>query len=196
MVLTEKLEKLDALRRQGEILSDRERSTTPDDLEAFKTDVIHVLIVLGQEFVAVVEEVRAVEFRRRVSWGGEVRYHRDQDHAYNALGILLKLLNTVRDAVTETSTAQDARPPIVENVTETARMPSADGAQKLPSKKQDISRFLDSARLTGLQRETASLRWEFGLSIAKIAKRRGVHHSVVQESLNAAKKKMDLNRPK
>jgi len=62
---------------------------------------------------------------------------------------------------------------------------------KLPPKKRDLSRYFDDADLTERQRETISLRLEYGLSVAAIARMKGVHRKTVQESIAAAKVRID-----
>ncbi len=47
------------------------------------------------------------------------------------------------------------------------------GLEKLPSKKQDLSPYLDPANLTDKQRLYVSLRLEYGLPFAEIARRLG-----------------------
>jgi hypothetical protein len=65
------------------------------------------------------------------------------------------------------------------------------GADELPQKREDMSRYFDAARLTDKQREVASLSWEYGLPVAQIARRLGKHRKTVDELLAAAKTKID-----
>ena len=64
----------------------------------------------------------------------------------------------------------------------------------LPDKQRDLSDHFDDAKLTPRQREVASLRWEYGMRIGDIAKYLGLHRSTVDESLKAAKRRMDQSR--
>ena len=61
----------------------------------------------------------------------------------------------------------------------------------LGPKKTDLARYFDAADLTDRQRECASLKWEYGLPDRQIADRLDLHHKTVQESLNAAKKRLE-----
>jgi hypothetical protein len=63
--------------------------------------------------------------------------------------------------------------------------------QKLPAKKTDCSRYFDEANLTGRQREVASLRLEYGLSVNAIAKRLAVSRPAVDKMFLRAKNRMD-----
>jgi DNA-directed RNA polymerase specialized sigma24 family protein len=65
------------------------------------------------------------------------------------------------------------------------------GLEKLPRKKQDLSRYLDSANLTEKQRLYASLCLEYGLPIAEIARRLDRHRSTIQEGLGRARVKLN-----
>jgi len=58
-------------------------------------------------------------------------------------------------------------------------------------KQQDLSKYLDGAQLTERQRECQSLRFEYGLSVADIAKRLGVNRTTVAEHLVAANRKLE-----
>jgi predicted DNA-binding protein (UPF0251 family) len=62
---------------------------------------------------------------------------------------------------------------------------------QLPPKERDYSEMFDAANLTDVQRETASLAWEYGLRPTQIAKRLGKHRKTVEECLAAARKKVD-----
>jgi DNA-binding CsgD family transcriptional regulator len=63
--------------------------------------------------------------------------------------------------------------------------------EKLTDKKNDMARYFDSAKLTDKQREVASLAWEYGLTVAEIARRTGKHRKTVDELRAAAEKKID-----
>ena len=65
---------------------------------------------------------------------------------------------------------------------------------KLPPKKSHISDYLDAAGLTEAQHEAATLRWEYGLSVSKIARRLGKNRTSIQERLDAAKQKIAQSR--
>jgi len=71
-------------------------------------------------------------------------------------------------------------------------LPSGQRDGKLPPKRHSLD--LDRYDLTDRQHEVASLRWEHALSIAKIARRLGIHRSVVAEHLEAAKAKINQAR--
>lgn len=71
------------------------------------------------------------------------------------------------------------------------KAPGPKGLEKLPAKKRNLSRFLDSANLTEKQHLYASLCLERGMSIAEIARRFGRHHSTIQEALALARIKID-----
>lgn len=62
--------------------------------------------------------------------------------------------------------------------------------EKLLAKKADLSHYLDGAGLTEKQREVASLKWEYGFSVLRIAKRQRLHRSTVQERLARAQRKL------
>jgi hypothetical protein len=79
-----------------------------------------------------------------------------------------------------------------------ARPPGADQAianeqhPPLPPQKCDYSGLMDSARLTELQRECYSLRHEYQLPVAEIARRLGRDRKTIQEHIDAADKKVTL----
>lgn len=56
--------------------------------------------------------------------------------------------------------------------------------------KVDLSKYLEVARLTDKQYECASLRWEYGLSVAAIARKLRVARVTVDQHLEYAQKKM------
>jgi DNA-binding CsgD family transcriptional regulator len=66
--------------------------------------------------------------------------------------------------------------------------------ENLPTKVRDLSRWFDDAKLTDRQRECISLRLEYRLPVAKIARRLGVSRPVVDEHLEAASRKIDQRR--
>jgi DNA-binding CsgD family transcriptional regulator len=57
-------------------------------------------------------------------------------------------------------------------------------------RKQDLSRYLDAAKLTDKQYKCASLRWEYGLSVSEIARQLGLHRKTVDQHIESAKTKM------
>jgi len=61
---------------------------------------------------------------------------------------------------------------------------------KLLAKKTDLSRYLDGANLTDIQREVASLKWEHELPVLAIAKRLDRHKSTIEENLKLAERKL------
>jgi hypothetical protein len=65
---------------------------------------------------------------------------------------------------------------------------------RLPVKMSDLSGYFDQAKLTDTQRQVASLRYEYGLPVAEIARRIGRHRSAIQERLDRAKSKMNGTR--
>ena len=71
---------------------------------------------------------------------------------------------------------------------------NANPSHKLPAKNVDMSRYLDAANLTEIQREVASLALEYSLSVAEIARRFGKHRKTIDEHLTAAKKRMEHSR--
>lgn len=68
---------------------------------------------------------------------------------------------------------------------------SPKGCDKLGKKKQDLSQYLDGARLTDRQRDCCSLRLEYGLRWSEIERRLGIDHSTAQEHFRAGKRKID-----
>src|ERR1017187_10562322 len=65
----------------------------------------------------------------------------------------------------------------------------------LGPKKHDLSQYLDPVdALTDRQRECLSLRFEYGLRPAQIARRLGIHHTTVYEHIAAGKKILDNAR--
>jgi DNA-binding CsgD family transcriptional regulator len=65
----------------------------------------------------------------------------------------------------------------------------------LGPKKHDLSQHLDPVdALTDRQRECLSLRFEYGLRPAEIARRLGIHHTTVYEHIAAGKKILDNAR--
>jgi len=59
---------------------------------------------------------------------------------------------------------------------------------KLGPKEMDMSRYLDSPSLTDQQRQCLSLKMEYSLGVAEIARRLSLHHSTVQEHLKAGER--------
>ena len=66
--------------------------------------------------------------------------------------------------------------------------------EKLPAKEANMSMYFDGAKLTDKQREVVSLRFEYGLPVAAIARRLGKDRSAIQERLAAALKKLGHTR--
>ena len=62
---------------------------------------------------------------------------------------------------------------------------------KLPAKINDLSALFDAAKLTNLQREVASLSWEYKLRVTEIARRLGRHRKTIDEYRAAASKKIN-----
>ena len=63
----------------------------------------------------------------------------------------------------------------------------------LHPKKRDLSKYLDSAKLTDRQRECISLHLEYGLKKSAIAQRLGINRKTLDEHLSAAAKKIEIN---
>lgn len=82
------------------------------------------------------------------------------------------------------------------NATEAALAggPESNRSTRLPRKKRDLSRLLDSVSLTEPQRDCYSLRLEYELTISEIARRRGVDRKVVRKHIAAAKRRIDGER--
>ena len=57
-------------------------------------------------------------------------------------------------------------------------------------KGQDLSRYLDAAKLTERQYQCASLRWEYGLSVSAIAREVSLSRKTIDQHLEAASAKM------
>lgn len=66
--------------------------------------------------------------------------------------------------------------------------------RKLPPKTSDLSEYFDQAKLTDKQREAISLKFEYDLPVAEIARRLGIGRKTVDEHIEAAKKKIDVAR--
>ena len=64
------------------------------------------------------------------------------------------------------------------------------GRKKLLRRRQNLSKYFSRANFTQRQRECISLRLEYGLSKSEIARRLGVHRSVVHEHIKAAERKL------
>jgi DNA-binding NarL/FixJ family response regulator len=65
------------------------------------------------------------------------------------------------------------------------------GKDKLGAKKQDLSDYIDGARLTEKQQECFSLRMEYGLPVAEVARRQGITRKTVDEHITAASNKIN-----
>jgi DNA-binding CsgD family transcriptional regulator len=59
-------------------------------------------------------------------------------------------------------------------------------------KKQDLSRYLDTASLTDKQYQCASLRWEHSLSVSEIARQLHISRKTVTQHIEYAQRKMRL----
>ena len=60
--------------------------------------------------------------------------------------------------------------------------------EKLPLKKKDLSRYLNAVRLTDRQSDIASLRFEYDLPVAAIARRLNLHRKTVQNISTPSRK--------
>ena len=69
------------------------------------------------------------------------------------------------------------------------RAMKSDPFANLPAKQQQLSMYFDNAKLTDLQLQIASLKWEYGLSVSEIARRFDKHRSTIDEHLAAIKEK-------
>jgi predicted DNA-binding protein YlxM (UPF0122 family) len=67
----------------------------------------------------------------------------------------------------------------------------SDPFANLPAKQQRLSMYFDNAKLTDLQLQVASLKWEYGLSVSEIARRFDKHRSTIDEHLAAIKGKVE-----
>jgi DNA-binding NarL/FixJ family response regulator len=67
-------------------------------------------------------------------------------------------------------------------------------SDKLPPKQQDVSQYFDQAKLTDKQREVMSLKLEYGLSEAEIARRLDKSRKTIYERRHAAQRKFDQLR--
>ena len=71
------------------------------------------------------------------------------------------------------------------------------GYDRLTQKVNDLSKYIDGAKLTERQRDCFSLKYEYVLPEPQIAMRLGLkHHSTVQEHIALAKAKVDRARNK
>jgi DNA-binding CsgD family transcriptional regulator len=61
------------------------------------------------------------------------------------------------------------------------------------TKKHDLSRYFDSAKLTERQYQCASLRWEYELSVSAIARELHLSRKTVDQHLSAVQKKMQVS---
>jgi DNA-directed RNA polymerase specialized sigma24 family protein len=99
----------------------------------------------------------------------------------------------IEEAASQEKFVHSKAVPTTSKATETAGSKHARPLQspaELPPKKTDLSRYLDGAGLTDHQRECASLRFEYGITLTEIAQRLGKHHSTIQYHLDRAKAKM------
>ena len=83
---------------------------------------------------------------------------------------------------------------IGEELDRTKTRRQAKGFEGLGQKKVDLSIYLDAAGLTDRQRDCFSMKLEYELSVAEIARRLGKHHSTVQYHLEAAGKRIEHAR--
>jgi predicted DNA-binding protein (UPF0251 family) len=67
---------------------------------------------------------------------------------------------------------------------------------QLGPKKQDLSKYLDSAELTARQLECISLRLEYGIKKSEIARYLGIDRKTLDEHLAAAERKIQINAAK
>ena len=72
---------------------------------------------------------------------------------------------------------------------------SAKEPRSLPksSKKNDLSNYLDAANLTDRQYQCASLRWEYELPVAAIARELHISRPTVDQHLASSRKKMEYS---
>lgn len=68
------------------------------------------------------------------------------------------------------------------------------GFERLGRKKNDLSKYLDRTKLTNIQRDCFSLKFEYALPLAEIARRLDKHHSTVQYHIARVTKKIEHNR--
>jgi len=68
---------------------------------------------------------------------------------------------------------------------------SAKNRSHLGGKKQDLSQYLDSAKLTQRQHECMSLHFEYALKLTEIAHRLGIDRKTVEEHLALARAKLE-----
>jgi DNA-binding CsgD family transcriptional regulator len=61
------------------------------------------------------------------------------------------------------------------------------------TKKQDLSRYLDTAGLTDKQYQCASLRWEYGLSVSAIARELKLSRMTIDQHIKTAQKKFNTS---
>lgn len=61
---------------------------------------------------------------------------------------------------------------------------------ELPPRKQDLSNYFDSAKLTEKQRTVLSLKYEYELGVSAIAQRLKLNRKTVDEHIDAAEKKL------
>jgi DNA-binding CsgD family transcriptional regulator len=82
--------------------------------------------------------------------------------------------------------------PVQETVgqTMTAQTPLGTIRNARHEKKQDLSRYLDAAKLTDRQYQCASLRWEYGLAVSQIARELKRHRKTVDQHIHSAQAKM------
>jgi DNA-binding CsgD family transcriptional regulator len=67
-------------------------------------------------------------------------------------------------------------------------------SKELPDKQTDLSNYFDQAQLTERQRECASLKLEYGMTVTDIADRLGITRKTVDEHLEAAERKIEIAR--
>lgn len=68
------------------------------------------------------------------------------------------------------------------------------GFEGLGKKRNDMSKYTDLAKLTDMQQDCFSLKFEHDLRVTEIARRLGKHHSTVQYHIIKAKEKIDQGR--
>lgn len=74
-----------------------------------------------------------------------------------------------------------------------SQSPTAKSPDTKRVKKQDLSRYLDAAKLTERQYQCASLRWEYGLSVSAIARELKLSRMTIDQHIKFAQKKFDAS---
>ena len=111
----------------------------------------------------------------------------EQERAVHAA----KIRHALEFAAAKDAALSSSEVALAQKQTTSAKPGNIEQVEKLPVKKSDMTRYFDAAKLTEKQREVASLAWERGLTVTEIARRIRKHRTTVDESLAAAKKKID-----